>query len=79
MDPLAGSGDAREIHALATRAIVDNEFRSALLNGQRREKLREFSLSVGAVDEILKIQATTLQDFIEHLCVLTEPSGSDVR
>lgn len=74
-----GRTDTREIHALATRAIFDTEFRTALLNGQRREKLSDFPLSEGAVDEILRIQANTLQDFIEHLSVLTEPSGSGAR
>ncbi len=71
--------EAREIHALATRAIVDAEFRGALLNGQRREKLSEFPLSAGTVDEILEIQADTLQGFIEQLSVLTEPRGSGAR
>lgn len=74
-----GRPDVREIHALATRAIVDAEFRAALLNGQRRETLSEFPLSAGTVDEILGIEANTLQDFIAHLSMLTGPRGSGVR
>ena len=65
-----------EINALSTRALVDKEFGTGLLNGQRHELLQEFKLSENVVDAIMGIQEDTLKQFIFQLNVLVN-SHSD--
>jgi hypothetical protein len=53
-----------QIHAIATRALLDPEFRKAILNGQRRQKLQEFDLPSELVDVILSIEGNDIHQFI---------------
>ncbi|MBI3160153.1 MAG: hypothetical protein HYZ26_11200 [Chloroflexi bacterium] len=75
MVPGVLSADLAEIHAIATRAIIDEEFQAAVLNGHRRERLQEFHLSEPVAQKIMAIRAVTLQDFIRHLSVMTGTHG----
>jgi hypothetical protein len=56
-----------QINAIATRALVDVDFKQAILNGQRRQRLQEFQLPVEVVDAIMKIQGNDIHQFIFQL------------
>jgi hypothetical protein len=56
-----------KINALATRALTDRDFESAILNGHRYERLQEFQLPVFVVDAIMRIKGDNLQQFIYQL------------
>jgi len=56
-----------QIHAIATRALLDASFRSAILNGQRRQKLQEFDLPAELVDVIMSIEGNDIHQFIFEL------------
>ena len=56
-----------QIHAIATRALLDPAFKNALLNGQRRQKLQEFDLPPELVDVILSIEGNDIHQFIFEL------------
>lgn len=56
-----------EINAIATRALLDGEFEAAILNGQRKEKLREFDLDDKQVAALLALDAADLDHFIQQL------------
>jgi hypothetical protein len=79
MNAAIPTSDVAEIHALATRAIIDREFQAAVLNGKRRERLQEFHLSELAVRKILAIQAASVQDFIHNLSALTGLANGSYR
>ncbi|TAK12141.1 MAG: hypothetical protein EPO32_09770 [Anaerolineae bacterium] len=55
---------------------MDREFEVAVLNGHRREKLKEFSLSEAMTEKVIQIRASSLQDFIGHLDHLAQLGGS---
>ena len=56
-----------QINAIATRALLDSEFKAAIMNGQRKEKLMEFDLNDKQVATVLAIDATDLDHFIHQL------------
>ena len=56
-----------QIHAIATRALLDPAFKNAILNGQRRQKLQEFELTPELVDVILSIEGNDIHQFIFEL------------
>ncbi|MBW8012347.1 MAG: hypothetical protein FVQ83_14125 [Chloroflexi bacterium] len=56
-----------KINAIATRALLDSEFKAAIMNGQRKEKLKEFDLNDKQVATVLAIDATDLDQFIHQL------------
>jgi hypothetical protein len=62
------------LNAIATRALLDDEFEAAILNGHRREKLREFDLSENQIEELMAIRASDLDEFIHHLVKLMSRS-----
>lgn len=55
------------INAIATRALVDNDFEAAILNGHRREKLHEFGLDSKQIKAVMDIKAANLDQFIRSL------------
>lgn len=68
-----------QIHAIATRALLDPEFRKAILNGQRRQKLQEFNLSQELVDVILSIEGNDIHQFISGLNRLVVSNNNPTR
>jgi hypothetical protein len=56
-----------QINAIATRALVDVDFKQAILNGQRRQRLQEFELPEEVVDAIMEIQGNDIHQFIFQL------------
>jgi hypothetical protein len=56
-----------ELNAIATTALLDKEFKAAILNGKRREKLSQFSLPDDVVVDVMAIDANNLHQFIYQL------------
>lgn len=56
-----------ELNAIATRAIVDQQFEAAILNGHRRESLQDFSLPQDIFSAVMAIDANNLRQFIVQL------------
>jgi hypothetical protein len=56
-----------QINAIITQALVDPDFQKAILNGQRRERLQQFSLSHEMVDAIMSIKGDNIHRFIFQL------------
>lgn len=56
-----------QINAIATRTLLDSEFKAAILNGQRKEKLREFDLNPKQIAKVLALDAADLDQFIHQL------------
>lgn len=59
-----------QINAIATRVLVDPDFCDAILNGQRREQLREFNLSEEMTDAIMDIDGNNIHNFIHQLYLM---------
>jgi hypothetical protein len=51
------------LNELVSRAVVSDEFRSGILNGQRADLLRGFRLESDEIAEVMAIRANTLQEF----------------
>jgi len=52
------------VNAIVTRALLDDDFRAGLLNGQRRARLAAFDLSEQERNAILAIETHDLNQFI---------------
>jgi hypothetical protein len=59
-----------QINAIVTRILVDRGFKEAFLNGQRRQKIREFDLPQELVDAILLIEGDDIHQFIHQMNIL---------
>jgi hypothetical protein len=57
----------RQLNILVGKAVINREFRHALLNGQRREKVADFELTDEERDAVLAIRAETVQEFAQAL------------
>ena len=55
------------INAIAAQALLDNKFETAILNGQRKEKLHEFDLNEKQIEAVMAIEADDLDQFIRSL------------
>lgn len=56
-----------QINAIATRALVDEEFKAGILNGTRSKKLQEYPLPETFHRAVLAIKADDLNQFIFKL------------
>jgi hypothetical protein len=65
-----------KLNAIATQALLDNEFQAALLNGQVQDRLSAFQLNDDEVKAVMSIQAMDLDQFIRHLSGLIQPSAA---
>lgn len=63
-----------KLNAIATQALLDNEFKAALLTGQVKDHLRAFELNDEEVAAVMSIQAMDLDQFIRHLSGLIQPN-----
>ena len=63
-----------KLNAIAAQALLDNEFKSGLLNGKRREKLNTFGLNDEEIQAVMSIEAMDLDQFIRRLGNLISPS-----
>jgi hypothetical protein len=65
-----------KLNAIATQALLDNEFQAAILNGQVQDRLGVFQLNDEEVKAVMSIQAMDLDQFIRHLSGLIQPSAA---
>jgi hypothetical protein len=63
-----------QLNAIATRAMLDNEFRVEVLNGKRKQRLSEFDLTKDEFDAVMAIDANDLDQFIVNLRKLMHSS-----
>ena len=62
-----------QLNAIATRALLDNQFQAAILNGRRRERLSDFDLSEEEIEAVMSIEAPNVDLFIRRLGHLMTP------
>jgi hypothetical protein len=55
------------LNAIATKALLDHEFQVDILNGHRRERLKEFELSDDEKRVVLSIEAKNVDQFVTRL------------
>ena len=55
------------LNAVATQALLDHDFEAAILNGHRKERLRDFNLSEDEFEAVMAIDADNLDQFIHRL------------
>jgi len=55
------------LQAVIGTAVIDSEFRKALLNGSRRDVVKDFHLSLEEMDALMAIRAETLEQFAGQL------------
>ena len=65
-----------KLNAIATQALLDNEFKNAILNGHMQERLGAFQLNDEEVQAVMSIQAMDLDQFIRHLSGLIQPTAA---
>lgn len=63
-----------KLNAIATQALLDNEFKTALLSGKVQDRLSAFQLNDEEIAAVMSIQAMDLDQFIRHLSGLIQPS-----
>lgn len=55
------------LNAIATRALLDINFRVEILNGHRKKRVSEFDLTEDERNAVLSIEADTIDQFIQQL------------
>ena len=66
-----------QLNAIATKLLVDPDFKEAFLDGKRRERLQEFNLPLTLVEAINSIESDDVHKFISQLHTLTTSTGSE--
>jgi hypothetical protein len=56
-----------QINAIVTRALIDEEFKTGILNGTRQQRLAEYPLPEAIQKAVLDIKADDLNHFIFKL------------
>jgi hypothetical protein len=56
-----------KLNAIATQALLDNEFKAAVLSGHVQEKLGAFQLNEAEMQAVSSIQAMDLDQFMHRL------------
>lgn len=64
------------INAIVAKALLDQDFKAAILNGHRRDKLNEFTLNDQQKAAVMAIQADNLDQFIHRLDSLIQQPGA---
>lgn len=65
-----------KLNAIAAQALLDEDFKAALLNGKRREKLSAFELNEEEIQAVMSIEAMDLDQFIRRLGNLMRPAAA---
>lgn len=55
------------LQAVIGTAVIDTEFRKALLNGSRQRVIQRFNLSRDEFDAVMSIRANSLEQFASQL------------
>ncbi|MEK6256229.1 MAG: hypothetical protein N2C13_02785 [Chloroflexota bacterium] len=65
------------INAIVAKALLDQEFKAAILNGHRKDKLNEFGLNDQQKAAVMAIKANNLDQFIHRVDkLIQQPSFS---
>lgn len=62
------------LNAIATRALIDEDFKAGVLNGKRSQKIKEYPLPEFVQQEVMRIQAEDVRQFIYGLQAIIEHS-----
>ena len=62
------------LNAIATRALIDEDFKAGVLNGKRSQKIQEYPLPALVQEEIMKIRAQDVSQFIQGLHAIIDQS-----
>ncbi|UYN92126.1 MAG: hypothetical protein KIT70_01185 [Anaerolineales bacterium] len=65
-----------KLNAIATLALVDQDFKAAMLSGRLQEKLGAFQLNEEEMRAITAIQAMDLDQFMRRLGSLIQTSAA---
>lgn len=60
------------LNAIATRALIDEDFKAGVLNGSRSQKIQEYPLPEFIQQEVLNIRAQNVNQFIQGLQVIID-------
>ena len=52
------------LNAIATRVLIDEEFKTGILHGERFQKLQEYPLPESVQREVLNLDAGNISQFI---------------
>ncbi len=63
-----------KLNAIATLALVDQDFKAAVLSGRLQEKLSAFQLNEEEMRAVTAIQAMDLDQFMRRLGTLIQAS-----
>lgn len=63
-----------QLNAIATRALIDEDFKAAVLNGKRSKRIQEYPLSNVIKEEVMNIRATDVGQFIQGLYAIIDTS-----
>ncbi|MGH2581378.1 MAG: hypothetical protein ACRDFQ_00605 [Anaerolineales bacterium] len=56
-----------KLNAIATQALLDDEFKAAMLSGRLQDKLSAFQLNEAEMQAVSSIQAMDLDQFMRRL------------
>ncbi len=62
------------VNAIATRALIDEDFKAGVLNGSRSQKIEEYPLPETIQQEIMNIRAKDVSQFIQGLYAIINQS-----
>jgi hypothetical protein len=65
-----------KLNAIAAQALLDNEFKAAILSGKVQDRLGAFHLNEEEKQAVMSIQAMDLDQFIRHLSGLIQPAAA---
>ena len=63
-----------KLNAIATQALLDNDFQAAILNGRHQEKLSAFQMNDEEAHAVMAIDAMDIDQFIRRLGNLMKPA-----
>ncbi len=60
------------LNAIATRALIDEDFKAGVLNGKRSQKIQEYPLPEFVQQEVMNIRAKNVGQFIQGLYAIID-------
>ena len=60
------------LNAIATRALIDEDFKAGVLNGKRSQKIQEYPLPEFILQEVMNIRAKNVGQFIQGLYAIID-------
>ena len=60
------------LNAIATRALIDEDFKAGVLNGKRSQKIQEYPLPEIVLQEVMNIRAKNVGQFIQGLYAIID-------